>query len=190
MDGATQRIKGISTSLLTFSRADTENKVSANLHDGIDSTLLILKYRIKGNEHRPAIEIIKDYSALPEVSCFPGQLNQVFMNILANAIDALDETSQGRSFADNKANPHRITIRTKVENQQVKITIGDNGPGIPEVVRHRIFDHLFTTKGIGKGTGLGLAIAHQIVVDTHHGQLEVQSDVGYGTEFCIRLPMQ
>ncbi|MEM9806070.1 MAG: AAA family ATPase [Cyanobacteria bacterium P01_D01_bin.56] len=189
MKGAINRIKGISTSLRTFSRADTENKVRVNLHEGIDSTLLILKYRLKANEQRPAIEVNKDYGELPAVNCFPGQLNQVFMNILANAIDALDEASQSRSFADIKAKPHCITIRTELDNNQVRITIADNGPGIPETVRDKIFDHLFTTKSIGKGTGLGLAIAHQIVVIAHGGRLNVQSEVGQGSRFCICLPL-
>ncbi|MEM9152266.1 MAG: HAMP domain-containing sensor histidine kinase, partial [Cyanobacteria bacterium P01_F01_bin.3] len=130
-----------------------------------------------------------DYAQIPEVSCFPGQLNQVFMNVLANAIDALDEIAQQHSFAENKAKPSRITVRTETDNQQVKITIADNGPGIPESVKAKIFDNLFTTKAAGKGTGLGLAIARQIVVDTHGGSLTVNSEISQGTEFCIRLPL-
>ena len=189
MEGATKRIKNISTSLRTFSRADTDHKVSANLHEGLNSTLLILKYRLKANEHRPAIEVVKDYGDIPTVECFPGQLNQVFMNILANAIDALDEANQNRSFAEIQANPSRITIRTTLEQQQVKVAIADNGLGISDEVKARIFDHLFTTKGVGKGTGLGLAIAHQIVVDTHGGSLEVESAKGQGAVFSIHLPI-
>ncbi|MBE9101861.1 ATP-binding sensor histidine kinase [Vacuolonema iberomarrocanum] len=189
MEGATKRIKNISTSLRTFSRADTDHKVSANLHDGLNSTLLILKYRLKANEHRPAIEVVKDYGDIPTVECFPGQLNQVFMNILANAIDALDEANQNRSFAEIQANPSRITIRTTLEHQQVKVAIADNGLGISDEVKARIFDHLFTTKGVGKGTGLGLAIAHQIVVETHGGSLEVESAEGQGALFSIHLPI-
>jgi signal transduction histidine kinase len=190
MKGATDRIKGISTSLRTFSRADTEHKVSANLHEGIDSTLLILKYRIKGNEHRPDIQIIQDYDDLPPIECFPGQLNQVFMNILANSIDMFDEMAQSLSLTELKASPQNITIRTRVEDKKlVKIQISDNGKGMPETVRAKVFDHLFTTKGVGQGTGLGLAIARQIVVEKHGGSLEVQSALGQGTEFCIRLPM-
>ncbi|MEB3292249.1 MAG: AAA family ATPase [Synechococcales bacterium] len=189
MQGATDRIKSISTSLRTFSRADTEHKVSANLHDGMDSTLLILKYRLKANEFRPAIQVIQDYGELPAINCFPGQLNQVFMNILANAIDMFDEVAQSQSFTELKANPQQITIRSVMVENQVQISIRDNGKGMTEDVKARIFDHLFTTKGVGKGTGLGLAIAHQIVVEKHGGSLEVKSDLGQGTEFCLRLPI-
>ncbi|MCU0552360.1 MAG: trifunctional serine/threonine-protein kinase/ATP-binding protein/sensor histidine kinase [Leptolyngbya sp. Prado105] len=191
MKGATDRIKGISTSLRTFSRADTDHKVTANLHDGIDSTLLILKYRLKANEFRPAIEVLKDYGELPPVDCFPGQLNQVFMNILANAIDMFDEIAQQSSLAELKANPQIITIQTILVSEQntVEIRIRDNGKGMTEEVKAKIFDHLFTTKGVGKGTGLGLAIARQIVVEKHGGSLGVQSEVGQVTEFCIRLPI-
>jgi signal transduction histidine kinase len=189
MKGATDRIKGISTSLRTFSRADTEHKISANLLEGLDSTLLILKYRLKANDQRPAIKVIKDYGELPEIDCFPGQLNQVFMNVLANAIDALDEASQHRTMADLKAHPQQIAIRTGVNENWVKITIADNGPGIPADIQAKIFNHLFTTKGVGKGTGLGLAIARQIVEDTHGGSLAVHSEAGQGTEFRIQLPL-
>jgi predicted ATPase/signal transduction histidine kinase len=184
------RITSISKSLRTFSRADSDNQQKFNLHDGIDSTLLILRHRLKANEHRPAIEVVTEYGNLPEIGCFPGPLNQVFMNILANAIDALDESNQGRSFAEIQANPNRITIRTSVENEGVKIAIADNGKGIPEDVKSRIFDHLFTTKGVGKGTGLGLAIARQIVVEKHGGAIEVNSTSGQGTEFVIALPIE
>ena len=189
MKGATDRIKGISTSLRTFSRADTEHKVSANLHEGIDSTLLILKYRLKANEHRPEIQVLLQYGDLPDIQCFPGQLNQVFMNILANAIDALDESNMGRSFADITNNPNQITISTILKNDHVKITIADNGKGMPDDVKSRIFDHLFTTKGVGKGTGLGLAIARQIIIETHDGILNCNSVLGKGTEFEIQIPM-
>jgi PAS domain S-box-containing protein len=189
MQGATNRMKDISTSLRTFSRADTEHKVSANLHDGLNSTLLILKYRLKANEFRPAIAVIQNYGNLPEIQCFPGQLNQVFMNILANAIDMFDEIAQNQSFAAITANPQQITIHTQQVGEQVKISICDNGKGITEEVKTKIFDHLFTTKGVGKGTGLGLAIAHQIIVEKHGGRLEVQSQLGQGSEFCIYLPI-
>ncbi|MBW4480558.1 MAG: AAA family ATPase [Tolypothrix brevis GSE-NOS-MK-07-07A] len=185
---ACDRLKNISTSLRTFSRADTDYKVSFNIHEGIDSTILILKHRLKANEQRPAIEVITEYGNLPQIQCFPGQLNQVFMNILANAIDALDESNTGRSFANIQANPNKITIKTSIiEDKQVKISIADNGKGMSESVKQKIFDNLFTTKGVGKGTGLGLAIARQIVVEKHGGSLEVQSELGQGTEFCIRL---
>lgn len=189
MQGATERITSISTSLRTFSRADVVYKVSANLHEGIDSTLLILKYRLKANEFRPAIEVIRDYGDIPVIDCFPGQLNQVFMNILANAIDMFDDIAQGQSFEQLQAHPQEITIRTTADANQVQIRISDNGKGMTEEVRERIFDHLFTTKGVGKGTGLGLTIAREIVVEKHGGSLEVQSNLGVGTEFCIRLPI-
>ncbi|MGB3532591.1 MAG: AAA family ATPase [Microcoleaceae cyanobacterium] len=191
MQGATERIKGISTSLRTFSRADTDCKVSANIHDGIDSTLLILKYRLKASEYRPAIEVIQDYDELPLIDCFPGQLNQVFMNILANGIDMFEEMAQHISFTESKYQPQMIIIQTKmIGKNTITIRISDNGKGMPEAVKNRIFDHLFTTKAVGKGTGLGLAIAHQIVVEKHGGQLICNSAIGKGTEFLIELPIK
>ena len=187
---ACNRLQNISTSLCTFSRADKDYKVPFNIHEGIDSTILILKHRLKANEQRPTIEVITINGNLPPVDCFPGQLNQVFMNILANAIDALDESNTGRSFKEIINNPNRIAIKTSLENQAVKISIADNGKGMNEEVKQKIFDHLFTTKAVGKGTGLGLAIARQIIVEKHGGSLEVRSEIGQGTEFCIRLPIQ
>ncbi|AKG24626.1 histidine kinase [Calothrix sp. 336/3] len=189
MAGATSRIKNISTSLRTFSRADTEYKVSANLHEGIDSTLLILKYRLKANENRPAIQVITEYGKISQIECFPGQLNQVFMNILANAIDMFDEMAQTQSFQELEANPQIITIGTEIVSNQVHINIRDNGKGMTQEVQGKIFDHLFTTKSVGKGTGLGLAIARQIVVEKHSGSLHVWSEPGKGTNFCIVLPI-
>ncbi|MEG3973638.1 AAA family ATPase [Microcoleus sp. herbarium8] len=184
------RIRGISTSLRTFSRADKDYKVPFKIHEGIDSTLLILRHRLKANEHRPAIEVVTDYENLPKIECFPGQLNQVFMNLLANAIDALEESNQGRSFAEIEANPNKIAVRTSMlGDRHINITIADNGAGMREEVKQRIFDHLFTTKAVGKGTGLGLAIARQIVVETHGGTIEVNSHQGEGTEFVIVLPI-
>ncbi len=190
MQGATDRIKSISNSLRTFSRADTDRKVKANLHEGIDSTLLILKYRIKASEKRPAIDIIRDYGDLPEIECFPGQLNQVFMNILANAIDVFDEMAQTKSFQELEAHPQQITIRTEIISNQVLIKIRDNGTGMTEDVKAKIFDSLFTTKSVGTGTGLGLAIAHQIVVVKHEGLIAVDSTLGEGTEFTIQFPVK
>ncbi|QLE49872.1 GAF domain-containing protein [Nostoc sp. C057] len=189
MTMACERLENISTSLRTFSRADRDYKVPFNIHEGIDSTILILKHRLKANDNRPAIEVVTNYSNLPPVECFPGQLNQVFMNILANSIDALDESNTGRSFEDIKANPNRITITTSLKSQQVEVKIADNGVGMSESVKEKIFDHLFTTKGVGKGTGLGLAIAHSIVVEKHSGTLNVNSTPGEGTEFVISLPI-
>lgn len=181
------RIREISRSLRTFSRSDSDQKQPFNIHDGIDSTLLILRHRLKANEQRPAISVIIDYGELPEVMCFPGQLNQVFMNILGNAIDALEESNQGLNLEEIQARSNRITISTKVVGKQVKITVSDNGTGMSAAVKERIFDHLFTTKAVGKGTGLGLAIAKQIVVDKHGGAIAVDSTPGWGTEFVITL---
>lgn len=185
------RIKEISNSLRVFSRADRTHPVKANLHEGINSTILILKHRLKASEFRPQIEVITDYADIPEIECFLGQLNQVFMNIIANAIDVFDEIAQDSSFADFQTTPQKITIQTRVitEDNAVEVRISDNGKGMTEEVKTQIFDHLFTTKGVGKGTGLGLAIARQIVTEKHNGSLSVQSEVGQGTAFCIRLPI-
>ncbi|MFS8118494.1 MAG: sensor histidine kinase, partial [Microcoleus sp.] len=191
MKSGTDRIRNISTSLRTFSRADSANKVSANIHEGIDSTLLILQYRLKANDSRPAIKIIKEYGNIPAVKCYFGQLNQVFMNLLANAIDCFDEFNQGRSYAEVEAVPNTIAIITHVssDNQSVVITFKDNGNGMSTEVKAKIFDHLFTTKGVGKGTGLGLSISRQIVEETHGGTLICESVLGEGTEFAIALPL-
>ncbi len=189
MTMACDRIKNISNSLRTFSRADRDYKQPFNLHEGIDSTILILKHRLKANERHPAIEVFTEYGNIPEIECFPGQLNQVFMNILANAIDALDESNAGRSFEEITANPNQITITTFVADKQVKIIIADNGIGMSESVKQHIFDHLFTTKDVSKGTGLGLAIAKQIIIDKHNGQIDCLSSPGEGTKFIITLPI-
>lgn len=182
-----KRIRDISTSLRTFSRADTNYPVACNIHDGIDSTIMILKHRLKANETRPEIKVIREYGNLPQVKCYAGQLNQVFMNLLGNAIDALDESNQGRVYAEIA---NQITIKTEFDGykNQAIIRIKDNGVGMSEAVREKIFDDLFTTKEVGKGTGLGLAIARQIVVEKHSGMVEVNSTLGRGTEFTISLP--
>ncbi|MGD1701585.1 trifunctional serine/threonine-protein kinase/ATP-binding protein/sensor histidine kinase [Dapis sp. BLCC M229] len=158
-------IRNISKSLRTFSRTDTYNKTEFNVHDGIDSTLLILKYRLKANKERPAIEIVKNYGDIPEIKCYPGQLNQVFMNLLANAIDALDQSNAGKTYKEIEKEHNRITMKTALSEKKksVIVQIYDNGTGMPEAVKARIFDQGFTTKEVGKGTGLGMAIAHQIV---------------------------
>ncbi|MEA5602912.1 AAA family ATPase [Nostoc sp. UHCC 0252] len=189
MELGINRIRDISTSLRTFSRADQQYKVACNIHEGINSTILILKHRLKANETRPAIEVITDYGNLPEVECFAGQLNQVFMNLLANAIDALEESNQGRSYQEITANVNCIKIRTFLQDNYVNISIADNGNGMMPEVKERIFDHLFTTKGVGQGTGLGLAIARQIVVEKHGGQITVESEVNKGTQFAIAIPI-
>ncbi|MBW4509885.1 MAG: AAA family ATPase [Scytonematopsis contorta HA4267-MV1] len=193
MTQGVERIRSISNSLRTFSRADTERKVAFNIHDGLDSTLMILKHRLKANESRPEVQVIKNYAELPQIQCFPGQLNQVFMNLLANAIDALDESNSGLSFQEINQNPNQITITTKIStteiNDQVVISIKDNGKGISDEIQQRIFDHLFTTKAVGTGTGLGLAIARQIIMEKHDGSIEVNSTPGLGAEFVLTLPV-
>ncbi|MEM7555178.1 MAG: hybrid sensor histidine kinase/response regulator [Cyanobacteria bacterium P01_A01_bin.84] len=190
MSMACDRLKNISTSLCTFSRKDSDHKQKFDLHQGIDSTILILKHHLKASSLHPTIEVVTEYEEnLPEIEGFPGQLNQVFMNILANAIDALHESNLGLSFEKNKTICNKIIIKTSVENNYVKISIADNGGGMSEEVKARIFDHLFTTKSVGKGTGLGLAIAKQIVVEKHDGKLICNSILGKGTEFIIELPL-
>ncbi len=183
------RIRSISTSLRTFSRADKDYKVPFDIHEGIDSTILILRHRLKANENRPAIEIVKNYGKLPLVECFAGQLNQVFMNLLANAIDALEQYNTEHSLETILDNPNCITIQTRLaeSGQHILIKISDNGVGMSPEVKQRVFDHLFTTKPVGKGTGLGLAIARQIVVERHGGSLSCTSELGHGTEFVIKL---
>ncbi|NET43486.1 ATP-binding sensor histidine kinase [Okeania sp. SIO2B3] len=191
METGIKRIGEISNSLRIFSRTDTETKSSLDLHDGLDSTLLILKYRLKANQNRPGIETVKNYGDLPKVECYPGQLNQVFMNILANAIDALDEASEGKNYTEIEANNNRITISTKLstDKNMAVVKIADNGPGMSEQVRSKIFEQGFTTKGVGKGTGLGMAIARQIIVEKHGGTITCRSELEKGTEFIISLPL-
>lgn len=186
---ACERLENISTSLRSFSRADTNFKQAFNIHEGLDSTILILKHRLKVNDQRPAIEVITQYDDIPKIECFAGQLNQVFMNILANAIDALEEANQGKTFKEIQANPNQIIIKTLVDNNLVNIYITDNAKGMSEEVQARIFDHSFTTKEVGKGTGLGLAIAKQIIEEKHNGHIAVNSQLGQGTEFFITLPL-
>ena len=192
MQEGVNRIKDISISLRTFSRADSDRPVACNIHDGIDSTIMILKHRLKASDTRPEIQIIKEYGELPQVECYAGQLNQVFINILGNAIDALEESNTGRSYADITINPNQIIIKTELssDREQAIIRIKDNGKGMNEEVKQKIFDHLFTTKEVGKGTGLGLAIACQIIVEKHSGILEVNSALGQGAEFAILLPLK
>ncbi|WP_334806191.1 hybrid sensor histidine kinase/response regulator [Nostoc sp.] len=191
MKEGVQRIRNISTSLRIFSRADSDRKVFCNIHDGIDSTIMILKHRLKASEARPDIKIVKSYDILPDLECFIGQLNQVFMNLLANAIDALEESNIGRTYIEVEANPNEILIQTTLteDNNHILIRIKDNGIGMSADVQEKIFDHLFTTKSVGQGTGLGLSIAHHIVVEKHGGTLEVNSALGNGSEFIIKLPI-
>ncbi|MDZ8056078.1 MAG: AAA family ATPase [Aulosira sp. ZfuCHP01] len=192
MQEGINRIYDVSVSLRTFSRADTQKPITCNIHEVIDSTILILKHRLKASSSSPAIEIRKKYGDLPPVQCFPGQLSQVFMNLIANAIDALEESNMGRTMDDMKANPNCITVITKTSEDQNNITvhIKDNGPGMTAEVKQKIFDHLFTTKPVGKGTGLGLAICYQIVTEKHGGVIECISFPGEGAEFIIQIPIK
>jgi len=190
MQTGTERIRDIMSSLRTFSRVD-KSKVLSNLHDGLESTLLILGHRIKANSERPAIQLIKEYGSIPQVECFAGQVNQVFMNLLANAIDALDERCAQRSYRENEQDLAKIQIQTRtIENQQVRITISDNGTGMPESVRQKLFAPFFTTKPSSKGTGLGLSISHQIITEQHKGRIECISESGKGTTFMIEVPVK
>ncbi len=185
--GAT-RIRDIVRSLRNFSRLDESDMKKVNLHEGIDSTLMILEHRLKaqsvsiaGTEHhRPIIQVVKEYGELPLVECYAGLLNQVFMNMIANAIDAL---------AENMENPGIIGIRTEIEGDFAAIAISDNGTGMTDAVKQRIFDPFYTTKAIGSGTGMGLAISHSIIVEKHQGDIKCISDVGKGTEFIIKIPI-
>jgi signal transduction histidine kinase len=187
----TSRIQEIVKSLRIFSRLDEAEVKNVDLHDGIDSTLMILQSRFKATADRPAIQVIKDYGDLPKVECYAGQLNQVFMNILSNAIDAIEESTQKLTFAEAEEQANAVRIQTQViQDDSIKITISDNGTGIPEDVRSRLFDPFFTTKAVGKGTGLGLSISYQIVAEKHHGKLYCESIVGEGTRFCIEIPVQ
>ncbi|WP_442940383.1 hybrid sensor histidine kinase/response regulator [Nostoc sp.] len=184
------RLRDISLSLRTFARSDISSMVEFQIHEGIDSTLMILKHRLQDQGNRPKIGVVKEYGNLPPITCYPGQLNQVFMNIIANAIDAFDDLYQNGSVQNiTAATPHTITIATSVEHQQktVSICIEDNAFGMPPEVQARIFEPSFTTKAVGKGTGLGLAISYQIISDKHNGQIHCSSTFGQGTKFMIIL---
>jgi signal transduction histidine kinase len=192
MQEGTNRIASISRSMRTFTRADRSSREIFDIHEGIESTLLILKHRLKANDLRPAIEVIRKYGDLPPINCFPGQLNQVFMNLLANSIDALEEASYNRSYSKIEAQPNQIAIATSYQEaqQQVQIEFTDNGMGMSPTIQAQIFEHLFTTKPVGKGTGLGLAIARQAIVESHGGTIDVRSTPGEGTTFRIQLPIR
>ncbi|HIK26725.1 MAG TPA: GAF domain-containing protein [Oscillatoriaceae cyanobacterium M7585_C2015_266] len=182
MKVGTERIRQLVLSLRNFSRLDEAESKRANIHQGIDSTLLILQHRLQAKKEQQSIEVIKEYGQLPLVQCYPAQLNQVFMNLLSNAIDALEE--------GNTSQP-TIWIRTQVQQgNRAIISIADNGPGIPTAIRDRIFDPFFTTKPVGKGTGLGLSISYQIIVEKHGGVIQCLSQPGEGTEFRIEIPIQ
>ena len=213
MQMGAERIRQIVVSLKNFSRFDKVAREPVDIHQGIDNTLLLLQHRLKAKPGHPQIQVIKEYGDLPAVECYAGQINQVFMNLLSNAIDALEEAlstkeeeyntisslnAQGSALthetavsSDAECSKLTIRISTEVkEDNTVLIRIADNGPGIPSQMQQQIFDPFFTTKPVGKGTGLGLSISYQIVVEKHGGQLKCFSTPGEGTEFWIELPMQ
>ncbi|NDJ20201.1 GAF domain-containing protein [Nostoc sp. B(2019)] len=186
-----ERIRQIVLGLRNFSRLDQAEMKPVDIHEGIDSTLLILQHRLRAKPESPAIELVKEYGDLPLVECYAGPLNQVFMNVLSNAIDALEDGKE------SKSEPHssQIIIRTAIGKMEgnvksVIIRIADNGLGIPETVRTRICDPFFTTKPVGKGTGLGLSISYQIIVEKHGGVFKCDSQPGLGTEFWIEIPIR
>jgi signal transduction histidine kinase len=189
MKTGTDRIKQIVLALRNFSRLDEAETKTADLNQGIESTLMILQHRLKPQTDRPGIEVIKDYGELPLLECHPGQLNQVFMNLLSNAVDAIEEKLQ--NDLDFAPQIHICTgVREHPESsstKSVRICIADNGGGIPETAKKSIFDPFFTTKPVGKGTGLGLSISYQIIVEKHKGRLECESHLGKGTKFVIEL---
>ena len=177
------RIRLIVQALKNFSRLDEAEEKQVDIHEGIESTLLLLSHRLDTTANRPKVKVIKDLGSLPKVHCYPGLLNQALMNLMGNAIDALDaSTTNGKQ--------PKLELRTKlVDPNQIMIWISDNGSGMPTEVQNRIFDPFFTTKGVGEGTGMGLAISYQIIVEKHAGQLECISVLGKGTEFVIILPV-
>ncbi|MBD1936673.1 PAS domain-containing protein [Microcoleus sp. FACHB-68] len=184
MKQGAERIRQIVISLRNFARLDEAEMKSVNIHEGIDSTLLILQHRLKQQPLDSEIEIIKEYSKLPKVECYPGQLNQVFINILNNAIDAVEESALKRGEKG------QIIIRTGIQDERVFISIADNGGGMSEEVSRHMFDPFYTTKPVGKGTGLGLSISYQVVVEKHGGRLQYISAPGKGTEFRIEIPLR
>ena len=189
MKVGTERIRNISATLRTFSRIDAPEKVYYNLHEGLETTLMILKHRLKATSDRGEIKVIKNYGNLPEVKCYPSQINQVFMNLIANAIDALELNAIAPEPPPKNYPDMTIKIITKTSDNFAIVRIQDNGAGIPEEVRQRVFEYLFTTKPAGKGTGLGLSISHHIVVDNHQGRIECLSAPGAGAEFIVEIPI-
>ncbi|MDM9384181.1 ATP-binding protein [Chlorogloeopsis sp. ULAP01] len=185
----TNRIREIVLSLRNFSRLDEAEVKEVDIHEGIDNTLVILNNRLKAKPDSPEIQVTKEYGKLPLVRCYAGQMNQVFMNILSNAIDALEECDRQRTLEEIQAQPSVIQISTVAKGNTVTISIKDNGSGMSEAVRSKLFNPFFTTKPVGKGTGLGLAISYQIVTEKHNGKLSSYSQLGQGTEFVIEIPI-
>ncbi|MEG5064718.1 ATP-binding protein [Microcoleus sp. B3-A4] len=190
MKVGSERIREIVLTLRNFARVDEAEKKPVNIHEGIDSTLLILQNLTKEKPGHAAIKIVKNYGQLPKIECYAGQLNQVFMNIINNAVDAVRERDQKLSIGEIEANPSQIVITTSIFSENwTRISIKDNGLGMNETVKGKIFNPFFTTKPVGHGTGLGLSISYQIVVDKHGGRLECISAMGEGTEFVIEIPI-
>jgi two-component system, NtrC family, sensor kinase len=186
-----ERIIEIVKSLRNFARVDEAEYKETDIHEGIDSTLMILRHRLNASGKRPEIQVIKEYSSLPIITCYPGQLNQVFMNLLSNAIDAIEEYNQKRTKEEITLNPSQIQISTqKIDENWIRIAIHDNAGGISDKIISKLFDPFFTTKPVGKGTGLGLSISYQIIVEKHTGKLFCNSKLGEGTEFVIEIPIQ
>ncbi len=184
------RIRQIVLSLRNFSRLDEAEMKPVNIHDGIESTLLLLQNRLKAKPHHPNITVVKEYGDLPQVECYAGQLNQVLMNLLTNAIDALEDRDSQQSPQEIDQHPSTIRIRTEfLNNDHIRIRIADNGPGVPPSLQRRLFDPFFTTKPVGKGTGLGLSISYQIVTEKHGGLLHCLAEPDQGTEFVIEIPI-
>jgi PAS domain S-box-containing protein len=185
MKEGANRIKQIVLSLRNFSRLDEKDRKIVDIHEGIESALVMLQHRLKEQRIYGEIQVIKEYGQLPRIECYPAQLNQVFMNVLSNAIDALEEPS-----TSSNDKPIEIRIATEFINKnRVCIRIADSGPGICPTIMPKIFDPFFTTKEVGSGTGLGLSISYQIVKDKHGGELKCYSEISKGTEFAIELPI-
>ena len=186
----TKRIREIVLSLRNFSRIDEAEFKAVDIHEGIESTLIVLQHRFKVQPKGPEIQLIREYDKLPLVECYSGLLNQVFMNILANAIDSLEEANAKLADQQIQDRPNKIIIRTSIiDTESVQIMVIDNGCGIPENIRRYIFDPFFTTKPVGKGTGMGLSISYQIITEKHKGQLKCFSEVGQETKFVIQIPI-
>ncbi|BCL37543.1 hypothetical protein NSMS1_39900 [Nostoc sp. MS1] len=190
MQAGADRIRKIVLALRNFSRFDEAKVKAVNIHDGIDSTILLLQYRLKSKIGNSQIKIVKNYSKLPLVKCEPGQLNQVFMNIINNAIDVLQQENANVDISELENHVGIITISTqRVDQDWVQISIKDNGPGITEENRAHLFEPFFTTKPVGQGIGLGLSISYQIITHHHGGRLECVSQPGRGAEFIIQMPL-
>jgi signal transduction histidine kinase len=203
MQTGVERVRNIILAFRIFARLDESDIKHVDIHEGIDSTLVLLKHRLDSQKHRPGIQVIKNYGDIPYVTCYASQLNQVFLNLINNAIDALDSLSQDEQSLDPSTSdatptsgrvPHRaptIWISTKLTHcQSIQICIKDNGPGISPEIQSRLFEPFYTTKPVGRSKGLGLAISHEIIVGKHKGQLVCHSTLGQGTEFMIEISDQ